>query len=82
MHKNFAAPNRPMTDTARQGERRSYWRFEFSERRWTWHVTRPDGTRTVSMDTFPTPQQCAEDAMKNGYVHWPTTQERRRSPAA
>ena len=70
-----------MTDTEkiRKPERRSYWRFEFAERRWTWHVTKPDGARIMSPDTFPTPQLCAEDAMKNGYVHWPTTQERRRA---
>ena len=69
-------------DLANRHERRSRWNFAFADELWNWSVARPDGSVVVSGESFRTPHQCAEDAVRNGYVAWPASQERRKTRPA
>jgi hypothetical protein len=59
-------------------ERRNHWNFENTESGWVWTVTRSDGTGAASPTAFKTLKQCADDAIKHGYVAWRAEEERRR----
>ena len=59
-------------------ERRNHWNFESSDKGWTWAVSRADGPRESSTRCFKTLKECADDAIKHGYVAWRAEEERRR----
>jgi hypothetical protein len=59
-------------------ERRNHWNFENTEAGWIWTVMRADGGQEASIGTFKTLKECADDAIKHGYVAWRAEEERRR----
>jgi hypothetical protein len=59
-------------------ERRNHWYFESSDKGWAWAVSRADGAPESSTRWFKTLKECADDAIKHGYVAWRAEEERRR----
>jgi hypothetical protein len=58
-------------------ERRNHWSFENTDKGWAWAVSRADGTRDSSTRSFKTLKECADDAIRHGYVAWRAEEERR-----
>jgi hypothetical protein len=59
-------------------DRRNRWTFENTDNGWAWSVSHADGTREASMRAYKTLKECADDAIKHGYVAWRAEEERRR----